>query len=64
MDANAIIDALGGPTAVARLCKVKVPSVCEWRHNGIPQARLMYLQLARPDVFKDTPPPPAEQRAA
>lgn len=47
-----IIDRLGGTVAVAKLCEVEPPSVSEWRHRGIPRARLMYLKLARPDVFK------------
>lgn len=51
MDANKIIDELGGTSAVAELCQCKPPSVSEWRHAGIPPARLMYLQAIRPDVF-------------
>lgn len=51
MDANQIIDALGGTAEVARLCNVKSPSVSEWRTNGIPPARLQYLRLLRPEVF-------------
>ena len=51
MDSNQIIDALGGTAEVARMCNVKPPSVSEWRTHGIPQARLMFLKLARPDVF-------------
>lgn len=47
-----LIDLLGGTFEVARLCEVKPPSVSEWRRKGIPRARLMYLKLARPDVFK------------
>lgn len=52
-DSNAsdVIDALGGTAAVARLCEVRPPSVSEWRRSGIPQARLMYLRVVRPDVF-------------
>jgi hypothetical protein len=46
-----IIDALGGTAEVARLCKVKPPSVSEWRWSGIPPARRQFLELARPDVF-------------
>ncbi len=55
MDANQIIDSLGGTFAVARLCDVKPPSVSEWRRSGIPAARLQYLRLARPDVFGPAP---------
>jgi hypothetical protein len=52
MDANKIIDDLGGTTAVADLCEVKPPSVSEWRVTGIPRARLQYLRAIRPDVFE------------
>lgn len=48
-----IIDALGGTATVARLCRVKAPSVSDWRKNGIPDARRQYLELLRPDVFRE-----------
>jgi hypothetical protein len=51
MDANDIIDLLGGTSEVAKLCEVRAPSVSEWRRNGIPPARLLYLRAVRPDVF-------------
>jgi hypothetical protein len=47
-----IIDALGGTAEVARICKIKPPSVSEWRREGIPNARRQYLALLRPEVFK------------
>lgn len=46
-----LIDALGGTVVVARLCQVKPSAVSQWRRDGIPRARLMFLELARPDVF-------------
>lgn len=49
---SAIIDALGGPSHIARICRIKHPPVCRWRHTGIPPARRQYLELLRPDVFK------------
>ena len=53
MEASEIIDRLGGTVAVARLCEVQPPSVSEWKQRGeIPPARLMFLKLARPDVFE------------
>lgn len=55
MDTNKIIDELGGTNAVARMCNVKPASVSQWRTDGIPQARLMYLQLLRPDLFEESP---------
>lgn len=50
-----IIDRFGGTSAVARLCKVKSPSVSEWRKSGIPDARLQFLELLRPDIFGPAP---------
>lgn len=50
-----IIDRIGGSSEVARLCQVTVGAVSQWRTDGIPRARLMYLRLARPDVFKTKP---------
>lgn len=54
MTASEIIDQLGGTAEVARLCEVQPPSVSEWRVNGIPRARLMYLRAIRPDVFQSS----------
>jgi len=45
-----LIDALGGTVVVARLCEVKPSAVSQWRRDGIPRARRMFLALARPDV--------------
>ena len=52
MDANTIIDELGGTNAVAALCETTAQAVSQWRQNGIPKPRLMYLRLAKPKVFK------------
>lgn len=49
--ANKIIDDLGGTVAVARLCCVTKGAVSQWRINGIPQARAMYLRVVHPEVF-------------
>lgn len=57
---NEIIDALGGTVAVARLCEVQPPSVSEWRQNGIPRARLLFLKAVKGNVlcrFIDPAPP-------
>lgn len=61
MDDSEIIDKLGGTCVVASICKVKPPSVSEWRRNGIPDARRQFLELLRPDVFGA--PAPAAQEA-
>nr|WP_316642865.1 hypothetical protein [uncultured Roseateles sp.] len=41
--ATELIDFLEGPAAVARLCRVKPPSVSEWRERGIPDGKLIRL---------------------
>jgi hypothetical protein len=43
MTAAEIIDALDGPTAVARMLNIRAPSVCDWYANGIPEGRLIEL---------------------
>lgn len=52
MNPNEIIDALGGTFRVAELCEVRPPSVSDWRKHGIPRARMMFLRVAKPDVFR------------
>ena len=64
MDAGKIIDSLGGTNAVAELCKVTPQAVSQWRDDGIPQARLMFLRLARPDVFASEKRPEQHRSAA
>jgi hypothetical protein len=51
MDTNRLIHAFGGTSAVARLFNIRPPSVSGWRKKGIPDARLMYLRLLRPELF-------------
>lgn len=52
MDANTIIDKLGGTNAAAKFCEVGAAAVSLWRKRGfIPPARLLFLKVARPDLF-------------
>ena len=51
MNASQIIDALGGTAKVATLCEVSMAAVSQWREDGIPKPRLMFLRLARPEIF-------------
>lgn len=55
MNSNMIIDQLGGTNSVALMCKVTKGAVSQWRKDGIPEARVMYLKLLRPDVFGISP---------
>lgn len=41
-----VIEALGGTFAVARIFNVKPPSVSDWKKDGIPAARVMFLKVA------------------
>lgn len=64
MNPSEIIDALGGTFRVAELCEVKPPSVSDWRKNGIPRARMMFLQLAKPEVFEALEAEKAQEQPA
>ncbi len=57
-----IIEALGGTSETARLFNIAAASVSEWRKEGIPKSRLMYLKLARPELFGDATPAKAATR--
>lgn len=37
---------------MAALCRVTDSAVSHWRQQGIPEARRMFLELARPELFK------------
>ena len=52
-EASKIIDSIGGTCAVAEICKVSAQAVSQWRKDGIPPARLMYLKLAYPDACNE-----------
>lgn len=41
-----VIDALGGTAEVARIFNVRMPSVSDWKRDGIPSARVMFLRVA------------------
>jgi hypothetical protein len=57
--ASQVIDRLGGPVAVSKLCGCISPqAVTQWRRNGIPQPRRMYLEVVAPHAFE---PMQAEQ---
>ena len=45
IEAIKVIEAHGGVAEVARLFGIAMPSVSKWKTEGIPKARLMYLEL-------------------
>jgi len=52
MNANKIIDSLGGTSAVAELTGVTTGAVSQWRtsENGVPWHWLKFFAQIRPDV--------------
>ncbi len=53
MDDSNLIDKLGGTAEVAKLCEVSPAAVSQWRTDGIPRARRMFLKVIRPEAFED-----------
>jgi hypothetical protein len=49
--AENLIYRLGGTNKAARLFEINPSSVTNWRDNGIPKPRMMYLRLAYPAWF-------------
>lgn len=45
--ATEIIRRLGGTAKVSRVFGVTMPSVSDWKRDGIPHARVMFLKVAR-----------------
>lgn len=52
-DASTIVERLGGTTATAKLFGLRAPSITDWKEYGIPRSRMMYLEVARPDVLSE-----------
>lgn len=46
-----LIDALGGTCKTALMFEIDPASVSGWRKEGIPKGRLLYIKLARPELF-------------
>jgi len=59
-----IIELLGGPTKIAKICKISVPAVSMWKNSGIPADKMVYLGalleqeskglVTRKDLFPDS----------
>lgn len=43
-----------GTVALIEMFDVTKGAISQWRHKGIPKARLMYLELRRPDLFVES----------
>lgn len=56
-EANRIIDAAGGTTAVARRFELTTGAVSQWRDNGIPKPWMRVFKAEMPEIFQEPPPP-------
>lgn len=53
VEANRIINAMGGTVKVSEIFNITTGAVSQWRdENGIPDARMFSIKLMRPDLFK------------
>lgn len=55
-EAKRVIALLGGPTKTGKLFGISKGAVSQWHENGIPDSRMMFLRLARPDIFAAAAP--------
>jgi len=55
---SALIDKIGGTVIAAKLFEVRPQAISQWRHTGIPRARLLHLRAVRPELFKEEPAAP------
>lgn len=51
-EANLVIDAMGGTSAVADIFSITTGAVSQWRTDGIPNSRLFSIRLLRKDLRK------------
>jgi len=49
-----IVKRLGGPSATARMFTISDAAVQQWKANGLPEARELYLRYTRPEVLVGT----------
>lgn len=54
-EAIAVLDHLGGTSAVAKLIQAPVSTVHSWRTIGIPASRMAHLRLVAREIGKPLP---------
>jgi hypothetical protein len=54
IEANRIIDAMGGTVKVSEIFNITTGAVSQWRtdKDGIPDARMFSIKLMRPDLVE------------
>ena len=63
-EAIAVLDHLGGTSAVAKLIQAPVSTVHSWRTIGIPTSRMAHLRLVAREIGKPLPDDNASQGRA
>jgi len=63
-EAIAVLDHLGGTSAVAKLIQAPVSTVHSWRTIGIPASRMAHLRLVAREIGKPLPDDATQGRAA
>lgn len=62
INVDKVVEALGGDVAAAQFFEITRQAIAKFRKQGrIPNARLLHLKAARPDLFEE---PEQEQAAA
>lgn len=53
-EVEAIVERLGGPSAVARMFKISDAAVQQWKVNGLPELRQLQISLSHPEALAGT----------
>lgn len=65
VEANRVIEALGGPSEAGAKLGISKSAVSQWRKNGVPKTQMKYLRVAHPEIFGGeavvSPPIPARR---
>lgn len=51
--AKRVIQALGETAAVARICRIDMAAVSQWKTNGVPKYRMDFFEAKFPDLDWD-----------
>ncbi|MDP2688195.1 MAG: hypothetical protein Q8O62_13300 [Aequorivita sp.] len=51
-----------GTAALIEMFEITKGAISQWRLKGIPKARLMYLELRRPELFVDSTKPASSKQ--
>jgi hypothetical protein len=55
VEAHAVLDHLGGTSAVAKLIEAPLSTVHSWRTIGIPKSRMAHLRMVASEIGRPLP---------